>query len=76
MDIDASQEIWNFVSKHDINGLINCNSTSTSNYNQLDKKNLVKVIDPLGRYNNNLQRNNIQFLLYDNGVVEKRIMIN
>ena len=26
MDIDASQEIWNFVSKHDINGLINCNS--------------------------------------------------
>ena len=28
MDIDATQEIWNFVSKHDINGLINCNSTS------------------------------------------------
>ena len=76
MDIDASQEIWKFVSKHDINGLINCNSTSTSNYNQLEKKNLVKVIDLLGRHNNNLQKNNIQFLLYDNGVVEKRIIIN
>ena len=75
MDINASQEIWNFVSKHDINGLINCNSTSTSNYNQLYKKNLVKVIDPLGRQNN-LQRNSIQFLLYDNGLVEKRIVIN
>ena len=76
MDIDASQEIWKFVSKYDINGLINCNSTSTSNYNQLEKKNLVKVIDLLGRHNNNLQKNNIQFLLYDNGVVEKRIIIN
>ena len=76
MDIDASQEIWKFVSKHDISGLINCNSTSTSNYNQLEKKNLVKVIDLLGRHNNNLQKNNIQFLLYDNGVVEKRIIIN
>lgn len=76
MDIDASQEIWKFVSKHDINGLINCNSTSTSNYNQLDEKNLVKVIDPLGRHYNNLQKNNIQFLLYENGVVEKRIIIN
>ena len=52
-----------------------CNSTSTSNYNQLEKKNLVKVIDPLGR-NNNFQRNNIQFFLYDNGLVEKRITIN
>ena len=32
MDISASAEIWNFVSKYDINGLINCatNVISTS----------------------------------------------
>ncbi len=28
MDIDASSLIWNFVSKYDLNGLINCNITS------------------------------------------------
>jgi polyhydroxybutyrate depolymerase len=33
MDINASQEIWKFVSKYDINGLINCGSTDiTTSY--------------------------------------------
>ena len=31
MDIDASQEIWKFLSKYDVNGLINCGSTNLSN---------------------------------------------
>ena len=30
MDINASQEIWKFVSKYDNNGLINCGSTDIS----------------------------------------------
>lgn len=30
MDIDASLEIWNFVSKYDINGLISCDPTSVN----------------------------------------------
>ena len=30
MDIDASVEIWNFVSRHDINGLISCQTTAVS----------------------------------------------
>ena len=75
MDIDASQEIWNFVSKHDINGLINCNSTSIIDNKQSVQKKLVKVIDLLGKQNN-LQRNNIQFLMYENGIVKKQIIIN
>ena len=33
MDIDASQEIWKFLSKYDVNGLINCGSTNLSNSN-------------------------------------------
>ena len=28
MDINASEEIWNFVSKYNTSGLINCNSSS------------------------------------------------
>ncbi|MCH2214791.1 MAG: T9SS type A sorting domain-containing protein [Flavobacteriales bacterium] len=31
MDIDASGEIWNFVSRYDINGLINCSTMRTEN---------------------------------------------
>lgn len=31
MDIDASVEIWNFVSKYDLNGLITCSTTSLQN---------------------------------------------
>ena len=30
MDINASQEIWKFLSNYDVNGLINCGSTETS----------------------------------------------
>lgn len=30
MDINASQEVWNFLSQYDINGLIGCSPSSTS----------------------------------------------
>ena len=30
MDINASQEIWKFVSKFDVNGLIDCGAVETS----------------------------------------------
>jgi hypothetical protein len=36
MDIDASQEIWKFVSKYDINGLINCGSTDITTSNDVE----------------------------------------
>jgi polyhydroxybutyrate depolymerase len=36
MDIDASSEIWNFVSKYDINGLIECTPNSVSTINKRD----------------------------------------
>lgn len=38
MDISASQEIWKFVSKYDINGLINCGSTDITNSNDVEYK--------------------------------------
>jgi len=37
MDIDASQEIWNFVSRYDLNGLIECTTTiSEPNSSQIN----------------------------------------
>lgn len=38
MDINASQEIWKFVSKYDINGLINCGSTEVTTSKDLKFK--------------------------------------
>ena len=38
MDINATQEIWNFVSKYDINGLINCASTNVISTSDLEIK--------------------------------------
>ena len=36
MDIDASEEIWKFVSMYDINGLINCGSTDITISSDID----------------------------------------
>ena len=70
MDINASQEIWDFVSKYDINGLINCNSSSTleSSLN----KSLIKTIDLLGRESN---KKGFYIKIYDDGSVDKNYII-
>lgn len=35
MDIDASEELWNFVSRYDMDGLISCQATSIQEANNL-----------------------------------------
>ena len=42
MDINATQEIWSFVSKYDINGIISCVPTNVFDDNQLEN-NVFKV---------------------------------
>ena len=71
MDINASQEIWDFVSKYDINGLINCNSSSVLE-NSVNKL-LVKTIDLLGRESN---KSGFFIKIFDNGSIEKGYIIN
>ena len=44
MDIIATNEIWNFVSKHDINGLINC---ATNIHKELPNNELVFYPNPV-----------------------------
>lgn len=41
MDIDASLEIWNFVSKYDLDGLIGCATTSVEN--EINEENAILV---------------------------------
>ncbi len=68
-DINASIEIWRFLSKYDINGLIN----QPTNINEFSKnKKLVKIVDLLGRERKNIN-NKLLLYIYDNGEVVKKI---
>ena len=68
-DFNASEKIWDFFNKYDINGLINNNS-------QIDyfetKKTIIKIIDILGRFSN---KNGIHLYIYNDGSVEKKHLL-
>ena len=74
MDIDSDQEIWNFVSKHNIDGLIDCESLSIIEEDlNINRKKLLKTINLLGqevKYRNS-ENGEILFKIYDDGSVEK-----
>ena len=74
MDISASVEVWNFVSKFDINGLIECNTTSNQEINNFHNKKTLAITDMLGR-NTKVLKNIPLFYIYDDGTVEKKIII-
>ena len=69
MDISASVEIWKFVSKYDVNGLMDCNSTDNYEFNYSVKRKLINVINVLGK-DCNEQLNTPLFYIYDDGSVE------
>ena len=71
MDIDATSEIWNFVSRFDINGLINCSSSNITDKVTIEPDRLIKIIDVLGR-ETNLKNNQPLFFIYENGKIEKK----
>ena len=71
MDIYATNEIWNFLSKFNINGLINC-QTSVDEIGLSDgSKKLVKVVDVLGR-KIDFSFNKLLFYIYYDGTTEKK----
>ena len=81
MTIDANIEIWQFVSRYDINGLIGCITTSINENNGqndnkvfLNNKQLIKIVDLLGRESKDLKSQPF-FYIYDDGTVEKKIII-
>ena len=72
MDIHASNEVWKFFSKYNINGLI-VNTTLIENINSKDNH-LLKITDILGRETNR-PSNTPLFYIYDDGTVVKKIRI-
>ena len=78
MDILADEEIWNFVSKHNIDGLIDCESLSIIEEKlNNNTKELIKTINLLGqevKYRNS-ENSEILFKIYDDGSVEKCLKI-
>ena len=71
MDVIATNEIWNFVSQYDINGLINCSSSISEDFLGFDTKHIVKIIDVIGR-ETILNTNQILFFIYSDGTIEKK----
>ena len=72
-DINANVEIWNFVSKYNTSGLINCNTNSVNDMYTNEKK-IIKVVDYLGR-NSTVRPNIPYFIIYDDGTVKAKINI-
>jgi hypothetical protein len=66
-DVIIEEEIWSFFSKMSLNN-------STGLYHNSKDRELIKVFDILGR--KSIERKNaFLFYIYDDGTVEKRIII-
>ena len=57
-----------------MNGLIACNSTNQIDFDSVNSKNLIRVVDFLGRESKDVNGKPL-FYIYDDGTVEKRIVI-
>ena len=71
-DINATLEIWKFFSRYNINGLISLSTEIIEN--TIEDKRIYKVIDLLGRETVETI-NNPLFYLYDDGTLEKKIIL-
>ena len=69
-DFNASEKIWEFFNKYDLNGLINNTAIQESTTNN---KKMIERIDLLGR---KTQTSNIYIDIYNDGSVAKKYLIN
>jgi len=67
-DFWASEEIWNFFNQ------VGTNTTSLNNQENLTEKNLSRIINTLGQETQS-SLDLLLFYIYDDGTVEKRIVI-
>ena len=73
-DINANVELWKFLSKFDMTGLIGCNSTNQIDFDIVNSKSLIRIVDLLGRESKDFNSKPL-FYIYDDGTVEKKIII-
>ena len=75
MDINASVEIWGFLSKHNINGLINCFASNYENLNLGGESKIISIVDMFGREVKS-KCNSIMFYIREDGTVDKKVILN
>lgn len=75
MDISASEEIWRFVSKFNLNGLIDCDPTFIHTSSSKFQPQVLKVVNVLGKEVNHLI-NQPMFYIYKDGTVEKKLFFS
>ena len=73
--IKANIEVWNFVSKFDIMGLIDCNPANDFNMDIKSSKDIVKIVDLLGKETKQKKSNQLLFYLFEDGSVDKKIIL-
>ena len=73
-DINANTEVWNFVSKFNMNGLINCNSSNNLEIENSTNNNLIRIIDLYGRESKKTS-NQLLFYIYENGESIKKFIL-
>ena len=73
-DINANVEVWNFVSKFETTGLIGCSSTNHIDFNVVNSKALVRIVDMTGKVTEE-KKNTLLFYLYEDGTVEKKMIL-
>tara|TARA_B100000963_G_scaffold194288_1_gene169076 strand:+ start:1390 stop:2433 length:1044 start_codon:yes stop_codon:yes gene_type:complete len=73
-DINANSEIWNFVSKYNMDGLIGCDDLSVKVKDIADERELLKIINVVGQeVNSTMNKGEILFYIYRDGTVQKKI---
>jgi polyhydroxybutyrate depolymerase len=73
-DINANTEVWNFVSKFNMDGLINCNYSNNLEIVNSTNNNLIRIIDVYGRESNKIS-NQLLFYIYENGESIKKFIL-
>ena len=69
-DINASEKIWEFFQKYDLNGLISVNSDFLEH--KSPEKKLIRVVDFLGRNNVNT---NLYIEIFQDGSFNKKLIV-
>ena len=73
-DIDATSEVWQFVSQFSMNGLIGCDAAGLLDFHSDQSKKLYKIVNSLGQQVTPMA-NQLLFYLYQDGTVEKKRII-
>ncbi len=74
MDIVSHEIIWNHLSEYGMDGKLDCNTSNVNFDTFTSSKNLIEIVDALGR-NVNHHNNQLLFYIYDDGSVEKKFII-